>query len=251
MKVPYDKFTVEWDSKFQDLLFVAVSGAHSYGWARDDSDLDVRFVWMPDLTQALSVIHRGRTRQFTQKGVDYAFYPVHEFLRLLVKGNGNCLENLFQKKLYQNEELVQQVQQVTIDNLHVAFLKHYLGYSTSLLKDMENETRLKRYGIEKLLLCSYRVLQAGLILAREKKVVYTLQEQVWHDFHNNSVELLGFYLVNEKPSKQLLSDAKDDIAKLRSELEKEIETCTWLKMFPSVVYDQLLVDYYKGVGGEG
>lgn len=247
MKFKYRGFDFDlWNSNYaDDLLFIAVSGAHSYGWARDDSDLDVRLVWIPDLLQALSVIHRGKTKQSQHNNIDLVSYPIHHFLKLLVKGNGNCLENLFQEKLHQNETLVQKLQKLTLENLHIGFLKHYLGYSNGLIKDMENPSRLQRYGKVKLLLASYRVLLAGLILARKREVIYTIQKQFWSVSTDYCIELLGFYLLKNEPYPQLLADARKEILQLQGELKKEIEESSWFKVFPSIVFDQWLLDYYK------
>lgn len=247
MNFQYGNFNFDlWESKYaNDLVFIAVSGAHSYGWARDDSDLDVRLVWMPDLMQALSVVHRGKTKQSQKDNIDCTTYPIHHFLRLLVKGNGNCLENLFQEKLYENEKLVGELQKLTLENLHVGFLKHYLGYSNGLIKDMNNSSRLQRYGETKLILANYRVLQAGLILAKRKEVVYKLQQQYFYVSTDYCIPLLGAYLHDTPPNRELLDDAREEIQRLQGELEEEIEQSLWFKVFPSIIYDRWLVQYYR------
>jgi len=120
------EFTL-WDSDYaNDLLFVAVSGADEYGWATPKSDLDIRLVWIPDIRQALSITSKGKNHQHqidTERGIiDLSTYPMQNYLKLLCKGNGNTLENLFQKHLFSGQEMVKDIQQIVMGNLHIAFL---------------------------------------------------------------------------------------------------------------------------------
>lgn len=248
MKFNYEGFEFEYSGQYvKDVLFIAISGAHSYGWKREDSDLDVRLVWFPDLTQALSVIHRGRTKQTQKDKIDFVSYPIHNFLGLLVKGNGNSLENLFQEKLYQHKNLVEELQKLTLNNLHLGFLKHYLGYYSTLKKDMNNPSRLEKYGIQKLILASYRVLRAGIILAKDKKVIYNLQEQTKNHASYMYKWILDDYLQSKQSSPKNIKDALKELDRLEIELKKYIAGVSWSPTFPSIVFDRWLVAYYKSL----
>jgi len=162
----------------------------AYGWDTEKSDLDVRRVFFPDIKQALSVFYSCKTKQHREKTeagiIDFTAYPIQNFIRLLAKGNGNALDNLFEAtgppypKLLIPEMKVAQLQKLVLENLHQGFLMHCTGYDLHLKKDLENETRLRRYGERKLLLNRYKILLEGLILAGFRKVVYNLRQQ--HEF---------------------------------------------------------------------
>jgi len=231
---------------------MAVSGAHSYGWATDNSDLDVREVWMPTLQQALSVCFRGKPKEckpvFSSGNIDFVSYPIRSFLGLLVKGNGNCLENLYQPKLSEYKQYVNELKQLTMENLHKGFLKHYLGYSVGLMKDMTNKTRLEHYGFCKLALGAYRVLYAGLTLVRNREVVYNVREHFKRYTTTYGEHILDMYYEDTNPVQSLRVKVENELIYLQKELQSEIDKCDWYNMFPSIVYDRWLVKHYENDG---
>jgi len=241
-----------WDSKYKDsLLFVAVSGSPSYGWDKEDSDIDIRLVWIENILQALAVRYggknnHGRTTLENGKVLCVDSKPMGRFLALLVKGNGNCLENLFQTHLHSNEKLVKEIQQLTMDNLHISFLKHFAGYAMNLQKDMTIPSRLEKFGIQKQILSALRILRAGLILGEYKQVVPNIKEQQKYHYSNYQFTILYDYLdgVESKPS--MITGAKYEIQYYDKKLHDLIKSCKWYNVFPSIVFDRLRRDYYLG-----
>jgi len=243
MDFNYNNFTWTYDSKYlHKLLFVAVSGSHSYGWVTKDSDLDVRYVWIPTIEQALSLRYRGKIMHNIYNNIDSTSIPLAHYLKLLMKGNGNFLENLFQHKLYENEELVKKLQGIVKGNLHIGYLHHYLGYYYSLQKDMNIPSRKKRYGTQKLLLNMYRVLQAGMILAEFHSIEYNVKEQANLLGNLICLELLDNYLSNNKI---IPKSVFEDLEALEIGLKAYIDKSKFTKLSPSVVYDR----YYRSVLG--
>jgi len=170
--------------------------------------------------------------------VDFVSYPIADYLRLLAKGNGNIIENLFEPKLYQNERLVNELQKIILESLHKGILKHYLGYSVSLKKDMENPSRLQRYGLDKLILCRYRVLLAGLLVEKRKEIIYNLNEQ--HKFIKTDFcsDILTHYLLHSDASKPLLTNAQEELEKLCDALKRVITQSTLPSSFPTIQLEQ-------------
>jgi predicted nucleotidyltransferase len=165
MELKYENFAVEVDKeRLKQSLFVCVSGSHSFGWVTKKSDLDIRFVMMTPIGNLISPFFKYKTVQDLKQNVDITYYPIEQFLILLAKGNGNAVDNLFEPKLYSKENTVVDLQDIVRDNIHKGFVEHCLGYSTHILKDIKNETRLKKYGVEKLLLCRYRAVIQGFNL---------------------------------------------------------------------------------------
>mgnify|MGYP001612468435 FL=1 len=236
------------------MLFMSISGAHAYGWKTATSDLDVRMTWFPDIKQASSIFYRGRPKEWKDtieddKIVDFTSYPIQNFLGLLEKGNGNCLENLFQHKLVEKKQLMRSLQKLMLKNLHVGFLKHYLGYSQSLMKDLSIESRLQAYGEQKLLLQAYRVLFSGIVLADYKKVKFNFKQAIeMEKYYVGFFEpILEDYLANHKSKEDNLKQARNTIENLQSVLEQHIldgvlPTSDHLGL--KVQLDNWLRDYY-------
>lgn len=257
MRFNYDKFNFNfWDSKYKnDLLFIAVSGSHAYGWTRKDSDLDIKMVWIPKILQALSIRNRGRIKEgelFTSKKhkVEYTNYPLHHFLGQLAKGNGNALENLFQEKLICKDKEVKEIQELTMENLHTGFLKHYKGYSGNIIADMENPNRKEKFGETKGFLAAYRVISSGLILHRHREVIYNVRKQLEYipmdfieDFLN--IYLEGKEISNRKGYWKTFKASKDKLFSLRNELKEEIDNSKWYDIFPIIVFDRWIYDYFQ------
>ena len=249
MDFKYENFEF-WIDKLamKGMLFIAVSGAHAYGWAREDSDLDIRQVWFPDLAQAVSVFFKAKTKSWTNDSIDFMSYPISSYLGLLAKGNGNIAENLFQEKIYGKKRLVRELQKIVLENLHTGFLKHYWGYSISLFKDAQNKARVIKYGIDKLLLCRYRVLLAGLIVEEHREIVYNLQEQHKYLETENCLELLETYKNEGKTPPRERTDAMIELADLHRKLEKTIETTNLPSNHvgaPTVQLERWLTKYYQ------
>lgn len=187
-KIPlsYSGFKFEVDPS--DLLFLAVSGSHSYGTARSDSDLDLRGVVFPSFRDAIRLQGSQMKTQFYKltDDIDVEFVPIRKWLQILLKGNGNYLENLWQEKVYPKEYrpwedyLVEQVEKrADIINLKQLVMKHalskkyrnhYIGFAKSQQKDF-----FQRYKT-KCLLYVYRVLMSGIVLYRHGNVEYNVKE---------------------------------------------------------------------------
>jgi len=201
-------------------LFVAISGADSFGWKKPDSDLDLIYVKFSDLSKVISPFFSPRTTQRITGKLDEHFYPVEKYLGLLVEGNCNVLDNLFEPKLYQRTRLVKSLQKIVINNLHVGFIDHCLGYSKHLKKDLSNPVRIAKYGKPKLLLNRYRIVLQGFTLTSlgYNRIQYNLRDllrnSVMQVSHGES--LLDSYLhhSSEKYYRLLIPKAEEEVEML-------------------------------------
>jgi len=210
----------------QDSLYIVVSGSHAYGWSTLNSDLDLRRVFYPTVRQALSVLFRCKNNFYKDESngkiVECTEYPIQNFILLLSKGNGNVLDNLFQASnddlcIVRKDEEVKELQQIVLDEIHDGFRKHFLGYDVSLQKDLSNESRLTKYGKEKLLLNRYRLLLEGIILCEHREVVYNLPRQMKYIDTKYCEDLLNSYLEGKKFHRH--NDCISEIEELRKRLE--------------------------------
>lgn len=177
----------------EQIQFVALCGSHSYGWSTDKSDIDLRVVYLPSFNEVINPFQTVKINQYMELPYDITTIPLSHFLGLLVKGNANYLENLYMTKIKTNHVELQ-LKNIIGRYLHHGFLSHYLGYYQSLKHDLNNATRLEKYGYEKLAMNSYRVLMTGIILHEKRKVVYNLKDLDMYFPETNALIVLEEYL---------------------------------------------------------
>ena len=128
---------------------LCLSGSHSYGTAREDSDVDIRGVVGLSREYALGVHEDWGTKNFSE--TDTEIYSYKKFLNLILKGNPSILALLGQELddyLYLSDlgkELV-----TNYDGLILAkqVYDSFVGYSNSQLRRLELAElgRLDEYG---------------------------------------------------------------------------------------------------------
>ena len=161
------------DYFLKNTLFIAISGSHGFGWTSKNSDLDLRIVTMPDLQLYVDPFFNIKTTQWDSwhkiYNIDVTVYPIKSTLQLLAKGNGNILDNLFEDKLYERKsDLVKELKCIIASHLHKGFLNHCLGYSQSVKRDLNIDSRINKFGYGKLLLERYREILKGMLLCEGK-----------------------------------------------------------------------------------
>lgn len=225
MNLEYENFKLEMiNEKYvkNNCLFICVSGSHSFGWAKKTSDLDLRFVFFPQLGQIVSPFFKYHTVSRIEKDVDITEYPVDHYLQLLCKGNGNAVDNLFEPKLAEQKEHVQSLQEIVKDSIHRGFIAHCLGYSCAIKKDFVIPSRLERYGVEKLLLCRYRVLLQGFNLL-QGNIEYNLPRLLKTCDTQNCAEVLASYISDKETDVELIASAIEETSVLHDRLSHLLE----------------------------
>ncbi len=153
------------------LLFVTISGAHLYGFASADSDVDLRGVHRLALTETVGLDVRDETIESSDivdgLEIDLVTHDVRKFIQLLLKRNGYVLEQLLSPLvLYTTPEHAEMKSLARgCITRHHAF--HYLGFAETQwgLVCKETPPRVKP------LLYTYRVLLTGIHLMQTGEVV--------------------------------------------------------------------------------
>jgi len=79
-------------------VFATISGAHLYGFASPDSDVDLRGAFLLPLNELLGLQPPRETLTIEDKSkidLDWVAHDLRKFARLLVSHNGYVLEQLF------------------------------------------------------------------------------------------------------------------------------------------------------------
>lgn len=89
----------EQDNKVEILLAVE-SGSRGWGFASEDSDYDVRFVYKHPNQRYLELRGPTMSHDWIEGECDYEGFDVHKFYDLLLKSNMNIIDWLFQDVIY-------------------------------------------------------------------------------------------------------------------------------------------------------
>lgn len=142
------------------LLFAAITGAHLYGFPSRDSDYDLRAVYVLPAEDALGLYSLRETVNSTQiidgVEVDFVSHDVKMFMMLVIKKNGNVLEQLFSPLLMYAAPEYQVLQELVKGCITRHVSHHYLGFSGNKWKEFVNAPKAKN------LLYVYRTLLTGL-----------------------------------------------------------------------------------------
>jgi predicted nucleotidyltransferase len=137
------------------IIFRALGGSHSYGVANENSDYDLKFVYVQPNNSFLGLNPPSRDTydgkiELDGKEYDFVAYEVGKFARLLIKGNPNIVEFLyFPKDLYEAgfpgegwDRLVQHRK----DFLSQQAVSQYTGYAAGQMKRLENQLKGEKQG---------------------------------------------------------------------------------------------------------
>jgi predicted nucleotidyltransferase len=159
------------------LLWLALSGAHAYGFPSEDSDLDLKGVHvipagkLLGLDEANEAIDRitlweGREHDFTTNEVGHV-------ARLLLRGNGNMFERFLGPLPLVTTPAGHRLRKIAQGALSLRVFHHYAGFFQGMVREYRTEAAA---GVRKAkrLLYGYRVALTGIHLLLEGEMVTNL-----------------------------------------------------------------------------
>jgi predicted nucleotidyltransferase len=155
-------------------VFVTVSGAHLYGFASVDSDIDLRAAHVLPATEVVGLETGPETLQFggVRHGVelDIVSHDLAKFLRLLLRPNGYVLEQLLSPLVVRTSPLHDELRALAPACLTRHHARHYLGFAQTQWALFERTGELKPA------LYTLRVLLSGIELMRNGQVQADLRQ---------------------------------------------------------------------------
>jgi predicted nucleotidyltransferase len=146
------------------LIFATVSGAHLYGFASVDSDLDLRAVHVLSAAEVVGMRTGPQTLQHAgeRDGVelDVVSHDVLKFAKLLNSRNGYVLEQLLSPLVVVTTAVHEELRSVAGGLITRHHAHHYLGFAAT------QERLFTRTGQLKPALYTLRVLLTGIHLMR-------------------------------------------------------------------------------------
>ncbi|WP_433619172.1 nucleotidyltransferase domain-containing protein [Dactylosporangium sp. CA-139114] len=150
------------------LAFATVSGAHLYGFASVDSDLDLRACHLLPLDEVVGLdtgpdtVEMGGEREGME--LDIVSQELAKFIRLLLRPNGYVLEQLLSPLVIRTSPLHDELKALAPHCLTPQHARHYLGFASGqwLLYAKTGELKPALYTL--------RVLHTGIHLMRTGEI---------------------------------------------------------------------------------
>lgn len=154
-------------------VFATVSGAHLYGFASPDSDVDLRGAFLLPASEMLGLHAPAETITIEDKTIldlDWVAHDLRKFARLMTNHNGYVLEQLFSPLVVLSTPAHEELVELGKGCATKPTVRHYQGFARGRRKRLaEPEPTVKH------LLYAYRVLLTGIHLMQTGEVVANIQ----------------------------------------------------------------------------
>lgn len=154
-------------------VFATISGAHLYGFASPDSDVDLRGAFMLPAALMLGLQPPKETITIEDKttiDLDWVAHDVRKFARLMTNHNGYVLEQLFSPLVVLSTPAHQELTELGKGCVTRPTVRHYQGFARSRRKRLGEPNPTVKH-----LLYAYRVLLTGIHLMEAGEVVANIQ----------------------------------------------------------------------------
>jgi predicted nucleotidyltransferase len=212
------------------LAFATVSGAHLYGFASADSDVDLRGAHVTPLVDVLGLDPAAETveRSYVEDGleIDLVTHDIWKFASLLLKRNGYVLEQLLSPLVVASTPAFEELRALAPGCVTRHHAHHYLGFAATQW-DLFAKERPRRV---KPLLYVYRVLLTGIRLVRTGQTEANLERLL--DERPDLADVRELLLRKRSAGEQAtlaetaLNRHRDRYEVLRGELEHAYESST-------------------------
>jgi hypothetical protein len=150
-------------------VFATISGAHLYGFASRDSDVDLRGAFLLSTRSMLGLRKVDETITIEQKSpldLDWVAHDLRKFARMMVSHNGYALEQLYSPLIVVSTPAHLELLELGRGCVTRPTVRHYQGFARGRRKRVhEPDATIKH------LLYAYRVLLSGIHLMRSGEVV--------------------------------------------------------------------------------
>ena len=157
-------------------LFVTVSGAHLYGFASPDSDVDLRACHLLPLSSFAGLDSPRETVEIAREenGLewDIVSHDARKFFLLLLRASGYALEQVLSPLVVASSDAHAELCELARQTISRRHARHYLGFARGQWKLFQggNPPRVKP------LLYTFRVLLTGIHLMRSGQLCADLEE---------------------------------------------------------------------------
>jgi uncharacterized protein len=153
-------------------VFATISGAHLYGFASGDSDVDLRGAFIHPLRAMLSLRPPAETitvEENTDIELDWVAHDLRKFVRMLTEDNGYVLEQLYSPLVVVESPTFLELHELARGCITRQTANHFLGFGRGRRKRLREPDPTVKH-----LLYGYRVYLTGIHLMRTGEVISNL-----------------------------------------------------------------------------
>jgi predicted nucleotidyltransferase len=151
-------------------LFATISGAHLYGFASPDSDVDVRGAFVRPARDLLGLRRppetTSRTLDVEGVEVDWVAHDIGKFARMMTQHNGYVLEQLYSPLVLVDSGRLEELRAIGKGCITRRLLRHYRGFAHGRRKLLEQPGATVKH-----LLYAYRVYLSGIHVLETGEIV--------------------------------------------------------------------------------
>jgi len=154
-------------------VFATISGAHLYGFASPDSDVDLRGAFLLPASELLGLHPPSETLTIEDKttvDLDWVAHDLRKFARLMTNHNGYILEQLFSPLVVLSTPAYEELVELGKGCVTKPIARHYQGFAQGQRKRLAEPKPTVKH-----LLYAYRVLLTGIHLMQTGEVISNLQ----------------------------------------------------------------------------
>jgi len=120
------------------IIYRCQVGSHAFGLAGDDSDDDLRGIYLPPARMHWSLFKLPEQLELADESKDEVYWELEKFLKLALKANPNVLETLWTPLVLHADEVAQRLREMRNVFLTRYLYKTYSGYVLSQFRRMAN-----------------------------------------------------------------------------------------------------------------
>jgi uncharacterized protein len=150
-------------------VFATISGAHLYGFASPDSDVDLRGAFLLPAADLLGLRPSDETLSIDDKSridLDWVAHDVRKFARMMVSHNGYVMEQLYSPLVVVTGPAHEELKALGQGCVTRPTVRHYLGFARGRRQRLAEPDPTVKH-----LLYAYRVYLSGIHLMRTGRVV--------------------------------------------------------------------------------
>lgn len=150
-------------------VFATISGAHLYGFASPDSDVDLRGAFLLPARALLGLRPADETIALADRttvDLDWVAHDVRKFARMMTSHNGYVLEQLYSPLVVVETPAFHELRALGKGCVTRPTVRHYQGFARGRRKRLAEPAPTVKH-----LLYAYRVLLSGIHLMRTAEVV--------------------------------------------------------------------------------
>lgn len=146
------------------VIFATVTGSHAFGCASDFSDYDVHGVHLLPTVQILGLNQGQDTverKMVYENEIDLATHDLKKFILLLLKGNGNVLEDLYSPLIIATSSIHEELKEIGKGCLTKMSAAHYKGMAYNQQRRMLSNEVKKYVHLYRCLLMGTHLMRTG------------------------------------------------------------------------------------------